>query len=89
MNLETQNIPHDTNELLEKHRSILCSLRKSNKNEELGLSLLNLILKLHKCPYKQRYIAWSSTCSTKPLFKSTSVASAIKVILKLPILKVA
>ena len=35
--------------------------------------------KLHKCPYKPRYIAESVKCSTKPLFKLlTSILSAVK-----------
>ena len=34
---------------------------------------------LHKCPFKQRYIAGSAKCSTKPLFKlSTCILSAVK-----------
>ena len=36
------------------------------KQEELDLPLY-WIPKLHKCPFKQRYIARSAKCSTKPL----------------------
>ena len=59
--------------------------RISIKDEELDLSSLYWIPKLHKCPYKQRYIAGSSKCSTKPLFKLLTLK---KVIVKLPILEV-
>ena len=44
------------------HRSVICSLEFQPKKEELEP-------KLHKCPNKQRYIAGSSKCSTKPLLK--------------------
>jgi len=37
------------------------------------------IPKLHKCPFKQRYIAGSAKCSTKPLSKLlTCILSAVK-----------
>jgi hypothetical protein len=36
------------------------------KDEELDLPSLYWISKLHKRPYKQRYIAGSAKCSTKP-----------------------
>ena len=55
--------------ILHKHRSVLCSFGILTKDEELDLPSLYWIPKLHKCPYKQRYIAGSSNCSTKPLFK--------------------
>jgi hypothetical protein len=38
-------------------------------DEELDLPSLYWIPKLHKCPFKQRYIAESAKCSTKPLSK--------------------
>ena len=38
-------------------------------NEELDLPSLYWIPKLHKCPFKQRYIAGSAKCFTKPLSK--------------------
>ena len=40
-----------------------------SKVEDYDLPLLYWILKLHKCPYKQRFIAGSTKCSTKPLLK--------------------
>ena len=48
-------------------------------DEELDLPPLFWILKLHKCPFKQRYIAESAKCSTKPLSKLlTCFLSAVK-----------
>ena len=58
-------------EILDNHRSV--------KDEELDLWSLYWIRKLHKCPYKQRYIAGSAKCSTKPLSKLlTCILSAVK-----------
>ena len=44
-------------EVLDNHRSVLCSFGISTKDEELELSSRYWIPKLHKCPFKQRYIA--------------------------------
>jgi hypothetical protein len=38
-----------------------------NGMDNYGLPYLYSISKLHKNPYKQKYIAGSSKCSTKPL----------------------
>ena len=38
----------------------------SMAQEQVYLPSLYRIPKLHKCPLKQRYIAWSAKCSTKP-----------------------
>jgi len=46
---------------------VLCSFGISTKDEELDLPSLYCIPKLHKCPFKQRYITMSAKCSTKPL----------------------
>jgi len=56
-------------EILDNHRSVLCSFGISIKDEELDLQSLYWILKLHKCPFKQHYIAGSAKCYTKPLSK--------------------
>ena len=61
--LGNPNIYHDN------HRSVLCSFGISTKDEELDLPSLYWIPKLHKCPFKQPYIAGSAKCSTKPLSK--------------------
>ena len=50
-------------EILDNHRSVLCSFGISIKDEELDLPSLYWIPKLHKGPYKQRYIAGSAKCS--------------------------
>jgi len=50
-----------------------------NQNEELDLPSLYWIPKLHKYPFKQRYIAGSAKCSTKPLSKLlTCILLAVK-----------
>ena len=46
-------------EILDNHRSVLCSFGISIKDEELDLPPLYWIPKLHKFPYKQRCIALS------------------------------
>ena len=66
-------------EILDNHRSVLCFFGISTKDEELGLPSLYWIPKLHKCPFKQRYISESAKCSTKPLSKLlTCIISAVK-----------
>ena len=48
--------------------------------EQVYLPSLYRIPKLHKCPFKQRYIAGSAKCSTKPLSKlltCTGILSAV------------
>jgi hypothetical protein len=66
-------------EILDNHRSVLCSFGISTKDEELDQPSLYWIPKLHKCPFKQRYIAVSAKCSTKPLSKLlTCILSAVK-----------
>ena len=63
----------------DNYRSVLCSFGISTKDEELDLPSLYWIPKLHKCPFKQRYIAGSAKCSTKPLSKLlTCILSAVK-----------
>jgi hypothetical protein len=66
-------------EILDNHRSVLCSFGISTKDEELDLPSLHWIPKLHKCPFKQHYIAGSAKCSTKPLSELlTCILSAVK-----------
>jgi hypothetical protein len=36
---------------------------------DCDIPLLYWIPKLHKCPYKQRYITGTTKCSTEPLLK--------------------
>ena len=54
-------------EILENHKSVLSSFGISVKDEDLELPSLYWLPKLHKSPYKQRYIAESAKCSTKLL----------------------
>jgi hypothetical protein len=66
-------------EILDNHRSVLCSFAISTKDEELNLPSLYWIPKLHQCHFKQRYIAGSAKCSWKPLSKLlTCILSAVK-----------
>jgi hypothetical protein len=65
--------------ILDNHRSVLCSFGISTKDEELDLPSLYWIPKLHKCLFKQSYIAGCAKCSTKPLSKLlTCILSAVK-----------
>jgi hypothetical protein len=49
------------------------------KDEELDLPSLYWIPKLHRYPFKQRYVAGSAKCSTKPLSKLlTCIISTVK-----------
>jgi hypothetical protein len=54
-------------EILANHRSFMTSLNIPSGKESEDLPYLYWIPKLHKTPYKERYIAGSSTCSTKEL----------------------
>ena len=66
-------------EILDNHKTVLLSFDINTKEEEADLPSLYWIPKLHKCPYKERYIAGSSKCSTKPLSKVlTSILTALK-----------
>jgi len=56
-------------EILDNHRSVWVLLEFQPKMKKLDLWSLYWIRKLHKCPYKQHYIAGSAKCSTKPLSK--------------------
>jgi hypothetical protein len=57
-------------EILDNHRSVLCSFGISNKDEELDLPSLYSISKLHKCPFKQLTTSGvaSVTVALKPDF---------------------
>ena len=54
-------------EVLDNHKSVLTSFGIQTNNEELDLPYIYWIPKMHKNPYKHRFIAGSSKCSTKPL----------------------
>ena len=61
------------------HRSVLASFGINTQDENVDLSALYWIPKLHKDPYKQRYIAGSAECSTKPLSKLlTAILTTVK-----------
>ena len=54
-------------EVLDNHISVLTSFGIETSDDELDLPYIYWIPKMHKNPYKHRFIAGSSKCSTKPL----------------------
>ena len=52
-------------EMLQNHHSVMLTFGISLPEEYIDLPKLYWIPKLHKNPYKQRYIAGSAKCSTK------------------------
>jgi hypothetical protein len=69
----------DKDEILANHRSFMTSLYIPSGKESEDLPYLYWIPKLHKIPYKERYIAGSSTCSMKELsIYLTKILSAVK-----------
>lgn len=66
-------------EILDNHRSVLSSFGITLPDTDSDLPALYWVPKLHKNPYKQRFIAGSPKCSTKPLSKLlTTILTAIK-----------
>ena len=66
-------------EILQNHYSVMLTFGISLPEEDIDLPKLYLIPKLHKNSYKQRYIAGSAKCSTKPLFQiQTRILAAVK-----------
>ena len=53
--------------MLNKHKSILNSFGIDTNDDKLDLPYIYWILKMHKNPYKHRFIAGSAKRSTKPL----------------------
>ena len=65
-------------EILQNHRSLMLTFGIFPE-EDIDLLKLYWIPKLHKNPYKQRYIAGSAKCSTKPLsLILTRILTAVK-----------
>ena len=54
-------------EVLDNHKSVLTSFGIHANSEELDLPYIYWIPKMHKNPYKHRFITGSSKCLTKPL----------------------
>ena len=66
-------------EILVNHRSVLTSFGVNTQDANVDLPSLYWIPKLHKDPYKQRFIAGSAKCSTKPLsILLTSILTTVK-----------
>ena len=53
--------------VLDNHKLVLTTFVIQTTDEELDLPYIYWIPKMHKNPYKHRFIAGSSKCSTKPL----------------------
>ena len=74
-----KNTTFDQDEILANHKSFMLSLDIILDSTSEDLPSLYWIPKLHKNPYKQRYIAGSSSCSTKELsIRLTKILSAVK-----------
>jgi hypothetical protein len=71
---------HSNDEILQNHRSVLDTFNiLVNGMDEYELPYLYWFPKLHKYPYKQRYIAGSSKCYTKTLsLLLTKILTAVK-----------
>jgi hypothetical protein len=70
-------------EILDSNWSVLYSFGISTRDEELDLPSLYWIPKLHKCLFKQRYIAGYAKCSTKLLSKLIAcILLAVKTVLQ-------
>ena len=54
-------------EILQNHHSVTLTFGISLPEEDIDLPKLYWVANLHKNPYKERYIADSAKCSTKPL----------------------
>ena len=63
----TYNLTASASEVLDSHKSVLTSFGIQANSEELDLPYIYWIPEMHKNPYKHRFIAGSSKCSTKPL----------------------
>jgi hypothetical protein len=76
---EACSLSFDKDEILANHRSFMTSLNIPSGKESEDLPYLYWIPKLHKTPYKERYVAGSSTCSTKELsIHLTKILSVVK-----------
>ena len=72
-------ITQSKEEILQNHKSVLSSFGIETKTGDQDLPSLYWIPKLHKNPYKQRFIAGSSKCSTKALSQLlTTLLTAVK-----------
>ena len=54
-------------EVLDNHKSVRTSFVIQTDNKDLDLPYIYWVPKMHKHPYKNRFIAGSSKCSTKHL----------------------
>ena len=66
-NATYQETPLSEAEICDNHKGFMLSHGLLLKPENMSIPSLYWIPKLHKNPYKERYIAGSSKCTTKPL----------------------
>ena len=75
----TYNLTAMSKEEILQNNSVMLTFEISLSEEDIDLPKLYWIPKLHKNPYKQRYIAGSAKCSTKPLSQIiTRILTAVK-----------
>ena len=66
-------------DILQNHHSVMLTFGIFLPEEDIDFPKLYWIPKLHKNPYKQRYIVGSAKCSTKPLSQVlTRILTAVK-----------
>ena len=65
--------------ILDKHNIYMCKNKIDIPNTMMKLPKLYMIPKMHKLPPKERYIAASNNCTTKPL--SNIITKCLKLIL--------
>ena len=58
---------YSASDVLDNHKLVPTSFGIQANSEELDLPYIYWIPKMHKNPYKHRFIAGSSKCTTKPL----------------------
>jgi len=66
-------------EIIDNHKSALSFFNVPLSDDDCDLPSMHWIPKLHKNPYKQRFIAGSAKCTTKPLSKLlASILTTVK-----------
>ena len=67
-------------DILQNHNSVMLSFGISLSEKDIALPELYWNPKLHKNPYKQRYIAGSPKCSTETSFSEKKVFRSIAIL---------
>ena len=77
-NATYQETPLSEAEICDNHKGFMLSHGLLLKPENMSIPSLYWIPKLHKNPYKERYIAGSSKCTTKPLSQLLTIILFMK-----------